>query len=133
MSWRVRHSAGFRSDIAELAKSDASAATRIATIIQEADGEDLTDDHFSDEERGLDIVWLRKISQSERLNLWRVKIFSLYPKDGCAGRRLIYAVDGKSRDIWFLAIMPREEDYEGPRFVRIRAEYVNLYISPLPG
>lgn len=139
MAWKVRHTAGFRIDLAALAKDDAPAAGRIVTLVQEISGdqtaiESLTDDHFSDEERGYDVAWLRKISRLQRLNVWRLKLFGLLATDGWVRQRVIYAVDGPAQTIWFMAIMPRNEGYDlnSNRFRRVRSEYENFCIPLLP-
>jgi len=139
MPWKVRHTAGFRLDLAELAKRDAPAAARIFALLDEISGdptavESLTDDHFSDAGRGYDVSWLRRAAHSERLNLWRLKLFGLLAADTWVRQRIIYAVDGQDQTVWIVAVMPRDEEYEldSPRFRRIRNEYHHFGIPLLP-
>jgi hypothetical protein len=136
--WTVRHVAGYRQDIAALAQSDRTAAARIYALVEEISGdqaalESLTEDHFSDEERSFDVTWLRGAARS-RLNLWRLKLFSLQQTDSWINHRIIYAIDGRSQAIWLMAIMPRNENYDegSPRFRRIRREYEYFSIPLLP-
>jgi hypothetical protein len=136
--WTVRHVAGYRQDIAELAQSDRTAAARIFALVEEISGdqsalESLTEDHFSDEERSFDVTWLRRAARA-KLNLWRLKLFSLRRTDSWVNHRIIYAVDGRSQTIWLMAIMPRNENYDenSPRFRRIRQDYQHFNIPLLP-
>ena len=50
--------------------------------------EGLTIDGWSDGERNIDTTWLRGIARSERLNLWRLRLYGISVSDGWIKQRI---------------------------------------------
>lgn len=120
-----------QADLEDLWSDDATAAARIAVLLQEIQGnQDLLDrltQHDFGAHRSADFhVSMWQAQQRKNRNLWRVKVWGL--ENIRLRYRIVYAFIARKHVYHVLAIAPREFDYDerDPITQRIIRDYEEL-------
>jgi len=131
---------GFQNDLVELSKNGPADVGRVVAMLSEIDGDErreetLTLDDASSDDGGFSICSLSEFTRRRGLNLRRLRLLDVTFSDTLLRQRFIYGVDSRpQRRLWFLAIMPRTENYERhhPRIQRVEQEYDYHGLPKLP-